>query len=182
VAGETAGGGEDGRGGSNRRQCRGGATKPSTLRSRRRRRSKPMYLGFGRVPVLGLEVELVGVDLGLGLGWWSGDLIRVGKGKGVRGRPGAVEDQWRWWLEQAGRRGGTVAPPAAGGGGRRLGRRWRRGRWRGRSFRGRRRRQSKGRRRPYPVVSAHGPRLINSTMCGAWSGTTKLEYRSSPPV
>jgi hypothetical protein len=36
-----------------------------------------------------------------------------------------------------------------------------------------------GRRRPYPVVFAHGPQPINFTLCGAWSGTTRLEYRST---
>jgi hypothetical protein len=54
------------------------------------------------VHVLGLDVELVGVDLGLGFGVASSDLAGVGMDGGLRGRPGAVEDRQRWWLKESG--------------------------------------------------------------------------------
>jgi hypothetical protein len=92
---------------------------------------------------------------------------------------GAVEDRRRWWLEQAGWRGGAVAPPAAGGGGRRLDRRRRRGRRRGRNFRDEEDVDPR-KKTTFSVVSAHGPRPIKFTLCGAWSGTTRLEYRRTP--
>jgi hypothetical protein len=82
------------------------ATKPSTPRE------QAHVLRVWGVRVLGLEVELAGVDLGLGLGWWYGDLTGVGKGGGVRGRPGGGGP-----AEVVARAGGAVAPPAAGGGG-----------------------------------------------------------------
>jgi hypothetical protein len=95
-----------------------------------------MYLGFGRVQFLGMEVELNGVNLGLCLGWWFGDLVRVGKGEGASGRPGAVEDRRRRRLEEGGAVRRRLAPPAAGGGDRRVRLRERR--------KGRRRRQGAG--------------------------------------
>jgi hypothetical protein len=95
----------------------------------------------------------------------------------LEGGRGAVEDRRRRWLEQAG-------DSAADRG------------WRGPAVRPVVEASAPARKklqeRPcsggliyskeeddLPRVSAYGPRPIKFTLCGAWSGTTRLEYRSS---